>query len=151
MSDIEDDDDSIIDDISEDSDLIIDPEDEEFTDYETDDEIIDEKEEPQKNDIQIHYYVPPEERITSNILSLFDYVRIVGKRAEQIANGNTVVPITFVNVDDIVESSSIHKEKEMAEKEIREKRCPYMIKKEYQQGNTIFFEVWDINEMIIPY
>jgi len=154
MSDIEDDDGSIpdIDDDMEDSDAYLDPDDEgEFTDYETDDEIMDEKEEPQKDDIQIHYVVPDDKRITSDILSYYDYVRIVGKRANQIENGDTADIIVFTDVEDIINSSSTEKAKEMAEKEIKENKCPYMIKKEYVNGNIISCEIWDINKMKKPF
>ena len=153
MSDIEDDNSAEIiseDDISEDLDDYVDPENEDYSDYESDEDIFKEEEEtPLKDDIKIIYRVPDDERITTNILSLFEMTKIVGLRAQQIANGNTDNPVIFVDAEDIINSASIEKEKEMAEKEILEKRCPYKIRRTYQQGNITYFEEFDVNEMII--
>jgi DNA-directed RNA polymerase subunit K/omega len=151
MSDIEDDDVSIVEEDSIDDDAYVDPDDEneEYSDYESDEEIFKDEEEVLTNDVKIIIKVPDNERRTTNILSQYEFAKIIGLRAQQIANGDTNIPVIFVDADEIINSTSIEKEREIAEKEIREKRCPYKVRKQYQQGNKVYYEDWDVNHMII--
>lgn len=134
-----------------DDDNYVDPDndEEEYSDYESDEDIFKEDEEELTNDVKIIYKVPDDEYRTTNILSLYEFAKIIGLRAQQIANGNTEHPVIFVDHDEIINSASIDKEKEMAEKEIIEGRCPYKIRRTYQQGTKVFYEDWDVNKMII--
>lgn len=156
MSDIDDDnmsnvDDASLDNNSIDDDNYVDPDDEEeeYSDYESDEEIFKDKEEELTDDVKKIYRVPESDYRTTNILSLYEFAKIVGIRAQQIASGTTQNPVIFVDHEEIINSASIDKEKEMAEKEIVEGRCPYKIRRTYQQGNKTYFEDWDVNKMII--
>lgn len=80
--------------------------------------------------------VHPDERITSDILSLPELTEVIGTRITHIANG---API-YVEVGDLTD------EREIAMKEIMEKKCPLKIRR--RVGDT--FEERSVNEMSIP-
>jgi DNA-directed RNA polymerase I, II, and III subunit RPABC2 len=82
--------------------------------------------------------IPPEYRRTSEVITKFEYTDVTSNRAKQIENGSPV----FTDIRD--ESDPI----KMAELEIRMKRCPLSIRR--MLSNNIC-EIWDVNEMIIPY
>jgi DNA-directed RNA polymerase subunit K/omega len=56
---------------------------------------------------------------TTNFLTKYEYTRILGMRAQEIAKGSQV----YVDVGDIKDPI------QMAEKEIREGKCPYIIER----------------------
>jgi DNA-directed RNA polymerase I, II, and III subunit RPABC2 len=82
--------------------------------------------------------IPKEYRRTSEVITKFEYTDVTSNRAKQIENGSPV----FTDIHD--ESDPI----KMAELEIRMKRCPLSIRR--MLSNNIC-EIWDVNEMIIPY
>ena len=82
--------------------------------------------------------VPKQYRKTSEVITKFEYTDVTSNRAKQIENGSTI----FTDIKD--ESDPI----KMAEMEIRMKRCPLSIRR--MISNNIC-EIWDVNEMLIPY
>ena len=77
--------------------------------------------------------VPNEERISRNILTKYEIVRIIGTRAKQISDGSKV----FVKYDG--NKSAI----ELAELELKHKMVPLKIKRPLPNGK---FEIWKISE-----
>ncbi len=82
--------------------------------------------------------IKPENRITSEIMSHAEYTRIVSERAHQIENGSPIF-ITLTNEINAIK---------IAEKEIRQKKCPLKIMRKIH--NSIA-EEWSVNEMVIPF
>ncbi len=82
--------------------------------------------------------VPPEERITSEIMTHAEYTRVVGERAKQIENGSTIFIVLKNDHDPI----------RIAEKEIKQKKCPLKITRYLTQNIK---EEWNVNEMVIPF
>jgi len=78
--------------------------------------------------------VPNEERISRNILTKYEIVRIIGTRAKQISDGSKV----FVKYDG--NKSAI----ELAELELKHKMVPLKIKRPLPNGK---FEIWKISEL----
>jgi DNA-directed RNA polymerase I, II, and III subunit RPABC2 len=96
---------------------------------------------PEKYENEIHkeiIVVPKQYRKTSEVITKFEYTDVTSNRAKQIENGSPI----FTDIKD--ESDPI----KMAEMEIRMKRCPLSIRRLI--SNNIC-EIWDVNEMIIPY
>ena len=78
-----------------------------------------------------------DDRITDPIMTKYEYVRIVGNRAKQIAMGSK----KFIkNVDNL-------SSKEIAMLELKYKMVPYKIKRPLPNNK---YEVWRINELEIP-
>lgn len=86
-------------------------------------------------------YVHPDARITSEVMTDFEYNHIVGLRAQQLANELK----SFTEINDL--SDPI----EIAKLEIANKRCPLSIRRVRTtlDGRDIA-ELWDVNEMSIP-
>lgn len=86
-------------------------------------------------------YVHPDARITSEVMTDFEYNHIVGLRAQQLANELK----SFTEINDL--SDPI----EIAKLEIANKRCPLSIRRvrTILDGRDIA-ELWDVNEMSIP-
>lgn len=82
--------------------------------------------------------VATDDRRTSEIMTQSEYTRCVSERAKQIENGSIIL-ITLKNE---------HEPIAIAEKEIRMKKSPLMIKR-YISRNI--YEVWSVNEMAIPF
>jgi DNA-directed RNA polymerase subunit K/omega len=66
------------------------------------------------NDSKIQYILKSDECITSNILTIYEIVELIGIRSTQIAQGSPV----FTDIKNITNST------EMAKKEIMDNRCP---------------------------
>jgi DNA-directed RNA polymerase I, II, and III subunit RPABC2 len=81
--------------------------------------------------------VNPEDRITSNIMMLYEYTEILSIRSTQIQNGQQV----YTNVDGLDDPVK------MAEKEITDKRCPLSVRRYI---NNYEVEDWEVNEMTKP-
>lgn len=77
--------------------------------------------------------VAPEDRITSEVMSKYEYAEVVGIRAKHIESGGTIF------VDAGSESDPI----KIAKKEIAERKCPLSIIR--MVGNTA--EIYSINEL----
>ena len=86
-------------------------------------------------------YVHPDARITSEVMTDFEYNHIVGIRAQQLANDLK----SFTEIGDL--SDPI----EIAKLEIANKRCPLSIKRVRTMLNGCeIAELWEVNEMSIP-
>ena len=96
---------------------------------------------PEKYETEMHkeiVIVPSAYRKTSEVITKFEFTDVVSNRAKQIENGSPI----FVDIKD--ETDPII----MAELEIRLKRCPLSIRRLI--SNNIA-EIWEVNEMMIPY
>lgn len=96
---------------------------------------------PDKYKNEIHQdiiIIPNEHRKTSEIITKFEFTDITSNRAKQIENGSKI----FVDIGD--EDNPI----KMAELEIKMKQCPMSIRR-FISNNIA--EIWNVNEMIIPY
>lgn len=96
---------------------------------------------PNKYENEIHReitIIPNQFRKTSEVITKFEFTDVTSNRAKQIENGGKI----FVDIHD--ETDPI----KMAELEIRMKCCPFSIRR--MISNDIA-EIWDVNDMIIPY
>jgi DNA-directed RNA polymerase I, II, and III subunit RPABC2 len=82
--------------------------------------------------------VPNDKRITSEIMTMAEYTRVISERAKQIYDGSPI----FTNVEN--EFNPIR----IAEKEVREKKCPLKISR-YITRNVK--EEFSVNEMVPPF
>lgn len=90
-----------------------------------------------ENDSKIQYIIKNDDKITSNILTIYEMTELIGIRATQIANGAPIfTDIEYIN-DPI----------EMAKKEIINNKCPLYVKRYIGLDK---FELWDPNVMIKP-
>ena len=105
--------------------------DDDFDDIEEEDIVINIDEEINEN-LQVN----DEDRISRNILTKYEMVRLIGTRAKQISDGSKV----FVKYDGV--KSAI----ELAELEIKYKMLPLKIKRPLPNGK---YEIWKISELDI--
>lgn len=89
------------------------------------------------NDMKCEIIVKSENRITSNILSIYEYIELISIRASQITNGS------FVFTDVIGLSDPL----EMAKKEVIDNRCPLYVKRHIGLNR---YELWSPNVMSKP-
>lgn len=82
--------------------------------------------------------VPDDERITSHLMTKLEFSSVKGLRAQQIDSGGPV----FTNIPEGMVDS-----KEIAEKEIFDRRCPLKIIRELNDDKI---EEWKCNDLIIP-
>ena len=82
--------------------------------------------------------VKPENRITSNIITLFEYTSVIGTRATHIANGATI----YVDIGNLTDARDI------AKKEIDENKCPLSVVRKLGTSDKV--EIWEVNELIKP-
>lgn len=87
-----------------------------------------------KNIVLMH----PDNRVTSNVMTRFEYTEVVGIRARQIEKGGTCFTDTAGITDPL----------EKAKKEIMDKRCPLSVKRALVQDQK--YELWHVNEMSLP-
>lgn len=91
------------------------------------------------NDIhKVDAITPDEYRITSDIMTLAEYTRVISERAKQIENGS----IIFVDVKDETDTIKI------AEMEVFQKKSPLKIRRDI---NKSIYELWRVNEMVLPF
>jgi DNA-directed RNA polymerase I, II, and III subunit RPABC2 len=83
--------------------------------------------------------VKPEDRMTSEYMTIYEYAMVIGTRATHISKG---API-FTTIDTIDDPIQI------AKKEINESKCPLNITRRLRNSNKI--EMWSVNDMIKPY
>lgn len=81
--------------------------------------------------------VPKEERITTDVISRYEYTEVISIRAKHIENGGMI----YTDIKN--ETNPI----KMAEMEIHDRKCPLTIIR-YINYKTI--ELWEVNELIIP-
>lgn len=86
--------------------------------------------------------VPPDERITNDIMSIHERARIIGLRAESLARGDKV----FLTSD---EKIGLTDAISLAEKELYLRRTPYIIERAININGTIV-EHWSVNELYFP-
>lgn len=79
--------------------------------------------------------IKPENRVSSEYMSRYEFVKLVGVRATQISQGS----IVFTNIDNL--SDPI----EMAIKEVYDNKCPLIVKR-YIGLNK--YEMWTARELI---
>jgi len=89
------------------------------------------------NDSKIQYIVNSEERITSNIITIYEITELIGVRSTQISQGSPI----FTEVKNITNPI------EMAKKEILDNKCPLYIKRNIGLDK---YELWDPNTMVKP-
>lgn len=90
-----------------------------------------------ENDSKIQFITKNDDKITSNILTIYEITELIGIRATQISNGAPVfTDIEYLN-DPI----------EMAKKEIINNKCPLYVKRYIGLDK---YELWDPNTMIKP-
>ena len=77
------------------------------------------------------------DKITSPLMTKFEYTSLIGIRAMQISMNAPVIVDTENMIDPI----------KIAKKEIQEKKVPLIIKRKLPNGT---FENWNIRDMIIP-
>jgi DNA-directed RNA polymerase subunit K/omega len=87
---------------------------------------------------RIDVVVPKDKRITSEIMTLAEFTRVISERAKQIENGSPI----FCEING--ETNLI----KIAELEIALKCCPMKVTR-YLTASIK--EVWDINEMVAPF
>ncbi len=83
--------------------------------------------------------VRPENRVTSDHMTFYEYTHVVGVRATHISNGSPIYT-SIENLDNPID---------IAKKEIRENKCPLSIKR--RLGSTNMVEIWSVNEMVKPH
>lgn len=89
------------------------------------------------NESKVQFIVKGDDKITSNILTIYEITELIGIRATQISQGSPV----FINIENI--SDPI----EMAKKEIINNKCPLYIKRFIGLDK---YELWDPNTMVKP-
>jgi DNA-directed RNA polymerase subunit K/omega len=80
--------------------------------------------------------VPPEQRITSECMTLFEYSMAIGTRATHITEGSPIY----------VDATGLSKARDIAIKELDEKKFPLSISRKV--GHKL--EIWEVNEMTKP-
>jgi len=86
-----------------------------------------------KNIVQLHN----ENRITSEVMTMFEYTYVISTRAKQIESGSMI----FVDTGNITDYVAI------AKMEIEQRKCPLDIVRKL--SDTII-EKWHVNEMVVP-
>lgn len=87
-------------------------------------------------------YVRPKDRITSEVMTKFEYAEVISIRAKHIEDGDQ----PFTDVGDLQDPI------DMAKKEIADKKCPLsIVRNRTFEGDTTIAELWQVNEMAIPY
>lgn len=114
------------------------------SDYEEEEEDYDIPSEakPEENLNHTDYYrkiktIAPDDRMTSNIMTLYEFSEIIGIRTLQIEKGSPI----FTDVEDLFDAY------DMAIKELFDRKCPLMVIRKtgmYEQ------EEWKANEMGFP-
>lgn len=89
--------------------------------------------------IQTQIIVDPADHQFSDVVSCFEYTELIGTRATQLDNGE----VPYVDVGNLIDTRDI------AKLELYQRRCPIMIERQYLDG--IHVEMWNPNEMILPY
>lgn len=119
-------------------DKLDDDEDEDNDEIEDDDDVNDALTEIEMNNIVEEIFVEPNDRITSNIITEFEFSKIIGIRATQIQDGSKI----YVDIGNLTNPI------EIARKEIFNNKCPLSIKRFIGiYDNKKLFEVWNVNEL----
>lgn len=81
--------------------------------------------------------VPPDRRITSEYMTIYEFAMVVGTRATHIASGSILY----------TDPQHLYDPRDIAKKEIAEGKCPLSITRKV---SPTVMEVWEVNEMIKP-
>ncbi len=137
----EDDEEDLLEDLDEAEEAEEGEEEDEDEDEETEREtLVRETPAPSQKRLNVHV-IPPDERRTSDMMSLFELAAVIGTRAQQIENGD----ISFCG------DPSLSKAIDIAERELIERRCPLVIERTvFTSKDDIFVEHWRVNELGIP-
>lgn len=100
-------------------------------------EVLDKNNYTDNNLHKIVITTPRSERITSEIMTLAEYTRVISERASQIQNGS-IIFIDIGNETDLIK---------IAKMEISLKKSPMKITR-FITDNIV--EIWEVNEMILP-
>ena len=91
--------------------------------------------------IQIQIIVPEDERITTNMMTKFEFTNLVGTRAQQIDKSG-------IYYADLKNQNMGHLNAlDVAILELQQKKCPLLIKRHIDNKHI---EIFNPNEMIIP-
>ena len=88
-------------------------------------------------DIIEKYHSMKKHNITSNKMTKYEKAKIIGIRAEMIANGFKPLISVPKYIDDVTE---------IAKLELKQKKTPFIIRKSTSNN----YEYWKISDMIIP-
>ena len=81
--------------------------------------------------------IAPENRITSEYMTIYEYSMVVGTRATHITKGSILY----------TDPQGLYDARDIAKKEIDENKCPLSITRKVSPS---MIEVWEVNEMIKP-
>lgn len=81
------------------------------------------------------FIIHPQNRISSEYLSRYEYSKVIGIRAEEISQGG-IIYVDIKNLNDPIE---------MAKKEMNANMCPLSIKRHIGLNKS---EIWSVNELI---
>lgn len=90
----------------------------------------------QKEDSNV-IIVAPENRLTSEYMTIYEYSKVVGTRATHISEGAPLY----------IDPSGISSALEIAKKEIDMKLCPLVVVRQTRNKRV---EIWEVNEMTKP-
>jgi DNA-directed RNA polymerase subunit K/omega len=82
--------------------------------------------------------IPSQSRRTSDLITKYEYTEVISIRAKQIENGSKV----FIDIKDMQNPI------EIAENEVKQRQCPLSIRRMLSDKIA---EIWEVNELIIPY
>ena len=85
------------------------------------------------------FFVLPENRMTSEFITKYEFARVVAIRAKQIERDNIVFTNIAQNITDPIA---------MAVQEIRDKKCPLSI---VRKIGLNLAEKWEVNEMAVRF
>ena len=133
--------------INEEDDELEDPDlqDDDYNNYDLNDEDLEETsnetinfiDNELDNESKIQFIIKSDDKITSNVLTIYEMTELIGIRATQIAQGSPI----FIDIKYI--SDPI----EMAKKELINNKCPLYVKRYIGLDR---YELWDPNIMIKP-
>lgn len=86
----------------------------------------------------INHAYDPSKNKTSNILTKYEKVKMLGLRAEQIQRGSTV----YIDMDTVPIFNALA----IAKLELNQKKLPFMISRKLPNGEN---EYWKLEDMII--
>lgn len=85
--------------------------------------------------------VPKNNRMTSEIMTKYEYTEITSVRAAQLEKNPDVIFLDLKDMENITDPIRL------AELEIEKKRCPLIIRRKIAED---IYEDWEVNEMSIP-
>lgn len=114
-----------------------DEDDEEFNDHSYIEDNINMNDNENEGDLKHEIIVKSENRITSSMLSIYEFIELISVRSSQIENGSFVFTDVTGYTDPI----------EMAKKELIDNKCPLYVKRGIGMNR---YELWSPNVMSKP-